>query len=270
MGRQVDGEGVKKDGADVVCKMVGAIQALKMTGSFNNAALYGLYKQIKDGQMYKLLGMEWKEFCRDALGHDYERINSEIKMLEEYGEPFIKMALQLKLSRRELNALGSGLSEDARAEVKRGVVKIGDTEFKIEELEDNVEEFKSHIDLLCKQKELEQKEKKHLEKKLEGIEKEHKKEIQVYEKEVLDLRAKVVDPALPEAVAEVFRCMEGKTREIFTLATKIRFDDAHAQLGDIEKERAREEYRRSIVLLENQFNNAILRLRKTFGVETGL
>lgn len=257
------GEEKGKD-VEVVYKLIGAIHALKMMGNFVDSARYSLYKQAKDHKVYLLLDMDWKEFCRKKLGGDHEKINMEIKMLEEYGEPFLRAAEQIGLTKRDINALGSGLSEDARAEVKRGVVKIGDTEFKIEELGDNVEEFKSHIDLLCKQKELEQKEKKHLEKKLEGLDREHKKEVQAYEKEVADLRSKVVDPVVPAGFAEVFKSIERKSDEIFMLAAKLRFDEAHKDVEDEGHVRAL--YQSSLKLICNRFENCIKKLEDGLGV----
>lgn len=257
------GKGFGGETENTLHRMVGAIQALKMTGSFNNAALYSLYKQIKDSQIYKALGMDWKTCCDEVFGRSLETVNAEIKLLEEYGESFLKAAGQLKLTKRELNALGTGLSEDAKAEVKRGVIKIGDVEFKIEELADNVEEFKANIDLLCKHKELEQKEKKHLEKKLEGLEKEHKREIQACTKEIADLKALVVDPKTTEGFDALFKFVERKTDEIFTAAAKLNFDEVHQNLENEGHVRAL--YVQRLKIIRNRFTNCIERLEDGIG-----
>src|SRR3989304_3998743 len=95
----------ERDGERLLLKMVGAVHAFKMMGSFVDSARYSLYKQIKDSGAYKLMGMDWKEFCITQFGRTFEVINEEIKLLEQYGEPFLKMAGQLRLTKRDLNAL---------------------------------------------------------------------------------------------------------------------------------------------------------------------
>jgi prefoldin subunit 5 len=136
----------KEQDKKTLYEMVGAVKAMKMIGSFVDAGRYSLYRQIRASKAYTLLGMDWKEFCIEGFGHDQKTINAEIKLLEEFGEPFIRAAESIRLSKRELNALGSGLSEDAKAEIKKGVITIGDSVFKVSELGDNMDEFKGLLD----------------------------------------------------------------------------------------------------------------------------
>lgn len=244
-------------------KMVGALHASKMFSSFIDAAKYSLYQQIRDCKYYEKMGLDWKEFCKQYFGKTYETVNAEIKLLKDFGESFLKEAQQLRLTKRDLNALSAGLSEDARAEVKRGVIKIGDTEFKVSELDDNLEEFKANIDLLCKHKELETKEKKHLEKKLEGLEKEHKREVQAYAKENADLKALVVDPKTTEGFDSLFKFVERKTDEIFTAASKLNFDEVHENLENEGHVRAL--YVARLRIIRNRFTGCIERLENSIG-----
>ena len=261
---------VERETENMLYKMVGAIQALKMTNNFNNAAIYSLYKQVKDSQMYKPLGMDWKTCCEEVFGRTFETVNDEIKLLEQYGEPFLRAAQQIGLTKRDINVLGTGLSEDAKAEVKRGVIKIGDVEFKIEELADNVEEFKANIDLLCKHKELETKEKKHLEKKLEGLNKEHKMEIDASNKKIADLTALVVDPKTTEGFDTLFKFVERKTDEIFMAAAKLKFEDAYGDEKTGETGRIKALYMERLTIMHNKFTNCIKRLQDSVGVELDL
>jgi len=124
-----------------VHEMVGAVKMARTMGNFADAGRYSLYKQLKDSGAYKSLGKDWKDFCSEDLGRAQNTINLEIKMLEEYGESFLKAAERIGLSRRDLNALGSGLPDDAKSGIKKGVIKIGDSEFKVAEIEDNKDEF---------------------------------------------------------------------------------------------------------------------------------
>lgn len=132
-------------------EMVGAIKMAKTLGNFVDAARYSLYKQIRDSKIYKTLGKDWKDFCSEDLQSNQNTVNQEIKLLEEYGESFLKAAERIGLHKRELFALGSGLTEDAKAEIKKGVIKIGETEFKVGELQENLDEFRDCLAGLTKQ-----------------------------------------------------------------------------------------------------------------------
>ncbi|MCK5236454.1 MAG: hypothetical protein KAR06_05645 [Deltaproteobacteria bacterium] len=131
----------KKHDEQLLFELVGAVKGFGLIGNFVNSAKYSLYKQLKDSKAYSILGIDWKTFCRENLGRDQKTVNEEIKILEEYGEPFMKAAESLRLSKRDLSALGSGLDENAKAALRNGVLTIGDTSFKIDEIEDNVDEF---------------------------------------------------------------------------------------------------------------------------------
>ena len=254
----------KKDGELLLAKMIGGIHAFKMVGSIVDSARYSLYKEIRDSGAYKLTGMDWKEFCIKEFGRTFETVNEEIGLLERFGEPFLKAAGQLRLTKRELNALGNHLSEDAKAEIKRGVVKIGDVEFKIEELDDNIDEFKMHLEFLCKQKDVEQKEKKYLEKKLEGIGKEHEKERKAYESKITDLEAKVVDPSLPEGFEMVMKSVERKFDEIHTAIAKLKYDDVFGD--DPEEGRKKALFISRVGIMRNQYLGALHQMADVFGV----
>ncbi len=133
-----------------VHQTVGAIKMAKTVGNLVDAARYSLYKQLRDSKAYKALGKEWKDFCAEDLQSSQNTINQEIKFLEEYGENFLKTAERIGLHKRDLLALGSGLSDDAKAEVKKGIIKIGDTEFKVTEIEENLDEFRESLASLNK------------------------------------------------------------------------------------------------------------------------
>lgn len=205
---------------------IGALKMAKAIGNFIEAGRYGLYKQIKDSGFYKLTGKDWKMFCSEDLGRDQTTVNAEIKLLEEYGESFITASERIGLKKRDLLALGSGLTEDARAEVKKGVITIGDKSFKIEELEDDIDEFRDTMNLLNKEVELAKKEAKHAKKELEGIDKEHQKEIKAYEKRILVFEAMAKDPETPEGFKEFFDEMQRKIDECIMMAGRLDMNKA--------------------------------------------
>lgn len=131
-------------------ELVGAIKAFKVTGNFMDAARYSLYRQLKDTKAYSLLNKDWKDFCAEDLGRDQKTVNMEIKLLEEYGESFLMAAEKIHLTKRDLLALGSGLSEDAKVNLKKGVIRIGDVEIKEAEIEERVDELRDAIESLAK------------------------------------------------------------------------------------------------------------------------
>lgn len=133
-----------------VCELIGAVKMAKAIGNFVDAARYSLYKQLKDTGAYRALGKDWKDFCAEDLGRDQKTVNLEIKLLEEYGESFLKAAERIHLTKRDLFALGSGLSEDAKSGIKKGVIHIGDVEIKETELAERADDLKDAINALIK------------------------------------------------------------------------------------------------------------------------
>lgn len=142
-----------KDLSNKVHEVVGAIKMAKTIANFVDSARYGLYKHLRDSKAYKALGMDWKEFCEEKLQRSQNTVNQEIKLLEEFGESFLKAAERMGLSKRELNALGSGLSEEAKADFKKGVITIGDVKIKETEITEHLDDLKEAITAFTKQTE---------------------------------------------------------------------------------------------------------------------
>ncbi len=131
----------KKDTAIKVHEMVGAIKMGTVMANVVNASKYAFYKQIKDTKAHSALDMTWAEFCSSELGKDRKTIEAEIKLMEEYGESFMLAIERMGLKKRDLNVLGSGLSDDAKAAIRNGVIEIDGRTFNLSELDDNMEEF---------------------------------------------------------------------------------------------------------------------------------
>ncbi|TAN59828.1 hypothetical protein EPN18_09745 [bacterium] len=134
----------------LIYEMVGAVKAFRMTGSFVDAARYSLYKQLKASKAYRVVGKEWDDFCSEDLRRNRKTIDTEIKLLEEYGESFITVAQTIHLTKSDLLALGSGLSDDAKSSIKKGIIKIGDVEIKESEVAERLDELKDAIGGLIK------------------------------------------------------------------------------------------------------------------------
>lgn len=170
-------------------EMVGAVKMAKMLGSFVDAARYSLYKQLRDSKAYKVLGKDWKDFCEDDLGRDQKTVNMEIKLLEEYGEPFLKAAERIGLSKRDLNALGSGLPEEAKADFKKGFIVIGDVKIKETEIDEHLDELKEAIGAVVKRAENAEKDRKAMERVNENLhkslDKAHKEQERMEKRDIL-------------------------------------------------------------------------------------
>lgn len=172
-------------------EMIGAIKMADASAKFSNAAKYSLYKQLHESKAYKKLGMDWEEFCKEYLGRDRKTIEGEIKLLEEFGEYFMRAVERLHLTKRDLLALDKGLPEEVKAEIRKGVLTVGERKFKLSELDENVDEFSEAIDWLNKKASIAEKEKHVLEKEIKHRDKkeaEHKHKIEELEKELQALK----------------------------------------------------------------------------------
>ena len=213
-------------------ELVGAAKMAKAISSFVDAARYGTYKQIKDSGIYKESGLDWKQFCARHLGRDQKTINDEIRMLEQYGEPFLLACEKAGLRKNDLHLLGGRLPDDARADVRRGVVRLGDREFKVSEIPDNVDDFKSALELFNKELDVTKKSERMLERRVSGIDKEHKKMEKDYTARIRDLEAQIADPETPEEFAELWSVIERRVTEIAMLTKRLDFDEAHNGKAD--------------------------------------
>lgn len=115
----------KESGTRKLNEMIGAVKAFTVTSNFVNAARYGLYKQIRDGELYKLLGKDWKMFCQEDLGRDQKTVNDEIRMLEEFGESFLLAAERIGLKKKDLYALDKSFSIADKISIKDGNLMDG-------------------------------------------------------------------------------------------------------------------------------------------------
>lgn len=185
-------------------EMVGAIKMADATGSMLGGIKSTFVKQIKESKAYKPFGYDWHSFCKELLKKDHKTVDLELKFLDEYGENFIKTVEKIGVTKRELLALGSGLPEDARAGIKKGVIKIGDDEFKVEELEDNLDEFKTALNGLNER--LEETSKKV--KAQERVAENNHKTIEKLHKELDAVKKKEDNPSLTDDEEEFLKAMQ--------------------------------------------------------------
>ncbi len=194
-----------KEGIKMIIQMVGAIKAFGMVNDFVNAGRYGLLNQIKEGKLYKLLGTDWHGFCDEYLGNDHKTVDRDVQLWEQFGEPFLVKAEKIHLKKKDLLLLDRNLPEDAKAEIRNGVIKIADREFKIAEIEENVEEFRGAINSINRQVEDIKKDVRAKEKLIEQHHKHNERletEIQKLEKKVSALEPPSTDEGRKEKFLE--------------------------------------------------------------------
>lgn len=249
-------------------EMTGIVKMSRLQAILANAMEYLRIKEAIDGGIHKAYDLGAKDYCEKVCGIPYSTYSRCENELRQSGKDLWVMRKLLGWKSDEMQALAA-LSEDTKVKVyeKENKVEIDGKKIPLDnkaEIQEAVGAILKREEFTKKEKELEQKEKKHLEKKLEGLEKEHKKECEAYQKEVVDLRAKVVDPAMPAGFAEVFKSIERKSDEIFMLAAKLRFDEAHKDVEDEGHVRAL--YQSSLKLICNRFENCIRKLEDGLGV----
>ncbi len=200
-------------------EMIGAMKMAHAFSRFSDATKYALYKQCKDSGFYKLSGKDWKGFCKDELGRDQKTINEEIAMLEQFGENFLLASQKVGLTKTQLLLLGSNLSDEDKAEVLKGKIKIGQQEFDIDQIPEHREEFIIAFGHMAKELDLERKEKKLLSRKLDGIDGENKKSEKALLKKIDELTALTTPPETPEQLEAAFLALD-KMLDEFDMALR--------------------------------------------------
>lgn len=184
-------------------EMIGAMKAMHAVGSYINAARYAMYKQVKDSGFFKLTGKDWNSFCKEDLGADRKTIDGEIKMLEEFGEPFVASLEKIGLKKKDMLLL-CAMPEDAKANIKAGEIQIGEQVFLVDEIPEKADEFLRGFSLLAKEMELQKKELKQVQKKLEGFDGEQKKAEKSLLKKIDELTALTSPVDTPEHILAGF------------------------------------------------------------------
>jgi hypothetical protein len=111
------------------------------------------------------------------------------------------------LKKRDLYLL-SAMPEDAKANIKAGEIRIGETTFLIDEIPEKSDLFFHAFNNLAKELELTKKELKQSTKKLDGIDGEQKKSEKILLKKIEQLEALTAPPETPEKLEEAFLVLD--------------------------------------------------------------
>lgn len=82
-----------------------------------------------------------------------------------------------------------------------------------------------------------------------------------------NLKALVVDPKTTEGFDQLFKFVERKTDEIFTAASKLKFEDAYGDEKTGETGRIRVLYKERLMIMHNKFAGCIKRLEDSIGLD---
>jgi hypothetical protein len=103
--------------------------------------------KIKEEKLYKDEGFEsWDAYCRATYGVTRQSIDERLKTISEIGPEIMKIMHSVKMRPRQLALL---LSEDQKAAVRGGVLKVGDREIEIRT--ENAADIQAAVDALIKE-----------------------------------------------------------------------------------------------------------------------
>ncbi|MBI4652235.1 hypothetical protein HY745_13375 [Candidatus Desantisbacteria bacterium] len=240
-------------------EQIGAYKATNMMIDFASVARFKFLTEIKKSDIFKRSGKTWDVFCKETLKRSRAIIDAEIKLFKELGEPFLKTAEQIGLKKCDLLYLDRSLPEDAKVQLKRGVLEFGGKEFKVSEIAEDSEDFFITLGQFKKDFELTKKEVKSTEKEIKGIKEEHKKEIEAYQHKVKQLEVQIINPNISKEYEESFKLMEEKAREIVLIANRMNFKNCHKEFteGTGEQGQVKAKYLARLRVMENQFNGSI-------------
>jgi hypothetical protein len=111
-----------------VMKTAGRIQGIGLVRHFASAAELKMLDEVKSSKQYVglLVGdteiRTWEEFCKLVLGYSADKVNTDLKNLQFFGEEFMEHSQKLGLGYRDLKKL-SRLPDEMRAEVQELMVE---------------------------------------------------------------------------------------------------------------------------------------------------
>jgi hypothetical protein len=69
-------------------------------------------RRIRDGKLYRNVGLTWDEFCRTRLGTSRQQIERTLRLLDEFGPAYFHVAQMAHVTPDEYRAIAPHVGED--------------------------------------------------------------------------------------------------------------------------------------------------------------
>lgn len=160
----------------------GFFQGMNLQARLLEASYLSMLAKFKAEEKYLDEGYEnWADFCIGELGMSHDSIDRRLKALNAFGAEVTHTMMNLGFSWRDVRAIDHALTEDQRAQVKKGVLEIDGK--KIQVKEENAADIQDAVKNLIDKASNSKKAEELADRKLKGIEREHKKELKAMQEE---------------------------------------------------------------------------------------
>jgi hypothetical protein len=237
-------------------KKMGFLQGLNFAARINEVAFLSMVQKVIDAGEYKKDYDTVKEFIKEELGITYQTFLNRTEALRSLGPEITGVLVRLDFHLRDVRMIEHIMTDDQKANAKKGFLEIGDRKIPIDEA--HAEDVKIVFENMKESAALSRKAEKSAEGKAAAADGKWGKELKVREKRIHDLEAQLVSPETPDAFAELWQVMETHITEIAMICSKLDFEKAHEGIPDGP---AKAKYEPKIGGAEAQFATLVQKMR---------
>jgi hypothetical protein len=234
----------------------GFFQGLNFASRMNEVAFLSMVQKTIDSGEYKKEYDTVKEFIQEVTGVTYNTFKARMEAVQAFGPEMTNMLVGLDLHWRDIRMIESMMSDDQKANMKKGVLEIGDRKIPINEA--HAEDVRIAFENMKESATLARKAEKTAEGKAAAADGKWGKELKAREKKIADLEAQLISPESPDAFAELWQVMESRITEIAIICSKLDFEKAHAGIPDGP---VKAKYEPKISGAEAQFSSLVQKMR---------
>jgi hypothetical protein len=93
-------------------RWLGRREAFAMVAGRSSAAEAESLRRVRDGKLYRNLGLTWDEFCKSRLGVSRQHIDRTLRLLDEFGPAYFHVAQMAHVTPDEYRAIAPHVGED--------------------------------------------------------------------------------------------------------------------------------------------------------------
>lgn len=98
--------------AEELGRLVGRRDAFATIAGGCSAAEAESLRRVRDGKLYRHLGLTWEQFCKTRLGTSRQHIEKTLRLLDEFGPQYFHVAQSAHISPEEYRAIAPHVGEE--------------------------------------------------------------------------------------------------------------------------------------------------------------
>lgn len=208
----------------------GFLQGMNFAARMNEVSFLATVQRVIDSGEYKKDYDTVKEFIKEELGITYQTYLNRTEAMRTFGPELTGMFVHIGLHMRDVRMIEHMMTEEQKANLKKGVIEIGDRKIPINEA--HSEDIRIAVANLIESAELSRKAEKQAKKDHERLKAEFDKGDSPAKKRLAELEALAGVPDTPEKVIAGFKRIDKAFSDLETVIRTFVWKDAKKLIAD--------------------------------------